>query len=1119
MSDIVGWLEARGLGQYAQIFVENDIDLEVLPNLTELDLQKLGVSMGHCKKLLKAAGALSIDTNEIIQPTPATAPPPTTAEAERRQLTVMFCDLVGSTTLSEQLDPEDLREVIRAYQNTVAGEITRVEGHVAKYMGDGVLAYFGWPRAHEDEAERAVRGGLAITAAVARLNSPGGEPLAARIGIATGLVVVGDLVGDEEARERAAVGETPNLAARLQALAEAGAVVIADGTRRLVGDLFEYVDLGAHDLKGFTEAVRAWRVISASTAESRFEALHGADLTPMIGREQEIALLLDRWRFAKGGEGQVVLLSGEAGIGKSRITRVLRASLAGEPYTRLRYDCSPYHTNSALYPVIEQLGRAAGFQTQDSAEAKLDKLEAVLGLASDQVSEIAPLIAEMCSLATGERYPPLALTPQAQKTRTLDALVGQLDGLAEHQPVLIVLEDAHWIDPSTTELFELVIEHVQHLAVLLLITFRPEFAPPWAGHAHVTTLTLNRLGRNQGAAMVARLTGDKALPAEVLDQILAKTDGVPLFIEELTKTVLESGLLTDVGDRYALTGPLVPFAIPVTLQDSLMARLDRLSTARVVAQTGAVIGREFSHELVAVVIDRPEAELVSALDQLVASELIFRRGTQPDATYRFKHALVQDAAYQSLLKSKRQQLHARIASVLEEHSPETTEAAPELLAHHYMQAGDFEIAIEYLERAGNRAIERSANIEGIGHLQQALRLNERLPHGTHRDKRELRLQLMLGPSLMATRGWGEEEVRRTYERAQELCRLTGDDQALFPATWGMWMHYQARADHYQARELTRELLVLAETSVETSLRLQSDHATWTTCLFTGELESAIEHCQSGLALYDMKEHGDHAFSFAGHDPGVCGHAQGALMLWLFGQPDQAAARSEAAIELARQLGHGPSLAHALRFAARTHSMRRNFDAVDRYAQACLDLAEKLELALALASGLILRGWAMAFVGHGRESLEQIERGFAVRHRIQAVSAAPHYLALQAEAQMSLAHFDEAEQTIANAIKLVEDTGERYWAAELYRLRGEIRQQLARSSDLECADFNRALEISRSQKAKSLELRAAMSLARLWQTENKTREAHDLLFPVYDWFTEGFDTKDLKEAKALLDELA
>jgi class 3 adenylate cyclase len=686
--DIVAWLEELDLGQYAAVFRDNAIDPETLPDLSEADLEKLGVLLGHRKRLLRAIAKLH---EAGAQPSPKEPPAEplvaVPAVAQRRQLTVMFCDLVGSTALSARLDPEDLRAVIGAYHRRVAAVIERAGGLVAKYMGDGVLAYFGYPRADEHDAERAVRAGLALVDAVAGLDTPAGAPLQMRVGIATGLVVVGDLIGEGAAQEQAVVGETPNLAARLQAVAAPGTVVIAPSTRRLTAGLFDYEDLGAVEIKGLIAPVAASRVLRESGAESRFEALR-ATATPLVGRDEELAMLERRWQQAKTGEGSVVLVSSEPGIGKSRLAQTFAERLAGEPHTRLRLFCSPHHQETALYPTITQLERAAGFRREDGTNQRLDTLEALLAQApTNELDEAVPLLAALLSLPTGERYPPLDLTPQKQKEKTLQVLVAQVAGLAARQPVMMLFEDAHWSDPTSLELLDLIIERTPELSLLLIITFRPEFAPPWIGRPHVSLLALNRLTPRQRAEMIAGVTCGKALPEEIAAQIIDRTDGVPLFVEELTKTVLESGILTDAGDRYTAAGPVAPLAIPATLQASLLARLDRLAPVREVAQTGAALGRQFSHELIAAVAQMPPLQLDDALAQLVGAELIYRRGTPPDAEYTFKHALVQDAAYSTLLRSPRQHLHARIAATLEDRFPEIVAVQPALLAHHSTAAG------------------------------------------------------------------------------------------------------------------------------------------------------------------------------------------------------------------------------------------------------------------------------------------------------------------------------------------------------------------------------------------------------------------------------------------------
>ena len=745
--DIAAWLRGLGLEQYEQAFRDNAIDAEVLPELTDADLEKLGMLLGHRKRLLKAIVELRPSTSHPDPSTDEIAVQTRAAEpsAERRQLTVMFVDLVGSTALASRLDPEDLREIIGAYHRCVADTVAHFGGFVAKYMGDGVLVYFGYPQAHENAAEQAVRAGLALVDAVRRLQQP--EPLRVRIGIATGQVVVGDLITSGEGQERGVVGETPNLAARLQALAEPDAVVIGPQTRQLVGDLFEYRDLGAVEVKGFPEPIHPYQVVWESAVESRFEALHGATPTPLVGREEEVDLLQRHWHRAKGGEGRVVLLSGEPGIGKSRLTVALQERLQNEPHTRLRYFCSPHHQDSALHPTIAQLGRAAGFERDDTPERKLDKLAALLAAASP---EDGALLAELLSLPTEGRFPPLQLTPQRKKEKTFEALLRQLEDLARQGPVLMLFEDVHWIDPSSRELLDLVIERVPRLPVLLLVTFRPEFQPPWTGQAHVTNLVLNRLDRREGAALVQRVVGTGELPSDVVAEIIERTDGVPLFVEELTKAVLEGGNAGIVLSRAAATA----LNVPATLHASLMARLDRLgSAAKEVAQVGAVLGREFSYELLAAVAQRNAAELNAALDQLVGAGLAFRRGAPPQATYLFKHALVQDAAYGTLLRGKRQELHRRVADVLEEKWPEIAEAQPELLAHHLQEAGDWAGALDHWQKAGGAAVARAATREAVSHFASAIDCSRRLGDVSGGAERMTRLHLAMANALMQAEGY------------------------------------------------------------------------------------------------------------------------------------------------------------------------------------------------------------------------------------------------------------------------------------------------------------------------------------------------------------------------------
>lgn len=1122
--DAAAWLRSLGLGQYEQAFRENDIDAEVLMDLTAEDLIGLGVaSIGHRRKLLAAIAAMR--AGSISATTPATAAAAVSGKAslapgaERRQLTVMFVDLIDSTALAARLDPEEMAEVLRSYHGAVAGAIARFEGHVAKYMGDGVLAYFGYPRAHEDEAERAVRAGLAAVAAVHSLGSAHGETLAARVGIATGPVVVGELIGEGAAREETVVGDTPNLAARLQTLAEPGTVVISARTRDLVGGLFELADLGMQILKGFPVPVRAWRVVGEGAAESRFEALRGAGLTPLVGRENEIGLLLEHWERAKEGEGQVVLLAGEPGIGKSRLVRALRGRLENEPHTALGHYCSPHHQASPLCPVIGLLERAAGFATDDTAATRLDKLEALLALSTDDVTAVAPLLAALLSLETAARYPPLDMSPHRQKERTLEELVKQVLGLARRRPVLAVYEDVHWADPTSLELLDLLVDGVQGAPVLVLITFRPEFEPSWTRHANVTALTLSRLSRRQGAAMVARLSGGKALPPAVLDQIVAKTDGVPLFVEELTRTVLETNLLRDEGDHYVLAGPLPPMAIPTTLHESLLARLDRLAPAREVAQVAAAIGREFSHELLAITAALPESELQAALDDLVGSGLVFRRGTPPQATYSFKHALVQDAAYATLVRAKRQRLHARIAAALEQHFPETVQAQPELLAQHLTEAGLAEPAIDYWLRAGQAEIARSATAEAMAQLTKGLELIPVLPDDAARWRRELELQVALGVALMAAKGWAAPEVGQANARARELCERLGDTSRLFPVLYGEWVFHVVRAELEAGRTAGEDLLRRAQEQNDAAAETIGNRIVGTAELLRGELVAARAHLERTLALYDPAAHRSLAFLYA-QDPSVAGLSVLSWGLFALGYPEQAQARSEEALTDAKELSHRNTLGYALLYGCILSQLRGDQDEARDRANALIALAAEQGSPHFLGAGIVVRGWTLGAAGELEAGIAQIRDGLTRWQTTGAGFLVPYFLSLLAELHGHAGAVKGALDIVTEALDRVEETGERWFEAELHRMMGELMLQLPRSDPTAAeARFEHAAATARHQGAKLWELRAATRLSRLWREQDRCGEAHDLLTPLYSQFTEGLGTPDLQAAGAMLREPA
>jgi predicted ATPase/class 3 adenylate cyclase len=1043
------------------------------------------------------------------------------ASAERRQLTVMFCDLVGSTALASRLDPEDLRDVIGAYHHCVAETVRRFDGFVAKYMGDGVLVYFGYPAAHEDDAERAVRASLTLVDAVGHLPAPE-EPLRVRIGVATGLVVVGDLIGAGAAQEQAVVGETPNLAARLQALAESNAVVIAQGTHRLTGGLFEYENLGAVEAKGFAKPVLAWRVVGESAVENRFEALHplGGE-TPLVGREEEIELLIRLWQRAKSGEGQVVLLSGEPGIGKSRITAALHQRLAGEPHTRLRYFCSPHHQDSALHPTIAQLERAAGFAREDAPEIKLTKLETLLAPTRPSDEDVA-LLAELLSIpaaATG-RYRAPNLTPQRKKEQTFEALLRQLAMLTRQRPVLMVFEDAHWVDPTSREWLDLVVRRVQRSSALLVITFRPEFSPPWTGQAHVTTLTLNRLDRRESAALARRIAGNSvALPAEAVDEIVERTDGVPLFVEELTKAVVEANE-HECGAKLVLSGiPATARAVPAMLHASLMARLDRLGpAAREVAQVGAAIGREFSYELLAAVAaPRNKTEVRNALGRLVEAGLLFQRGTPPEASYVFKHALVQDAAYCTLLRKQHRQLHRSIAQRLEQHDPAVVKGQPELLAYHCSEAGLHKSAIGYWTAAGERAVRRAANTEAVRHFHRALALLDAESDTPERATTELKILAQLGPAMMSAQGWTAPEVERVYDRALQLARAMDSSADLVAPLVGLWLFHNTRGEFGKARESIQELFRVAHTLNDPSLLLQAHHAAWPTPMFCGDFATAYKHVEQGLSLYDERQHRHHAFHYMGHDPAVCANALGAIIAWVLGHPERAAQHAASAMQLARRLEHAPTLAHALWFVCKYHILRADVAAALTTSTEMLALCEEHQLAQPKAAGMLFRGWALARVSEIEEGLELVRTGLAAWERGGAGAFLQQGRFLLAETCSVAGRRAEALELLKTALAHGSQTGERWCEARVHHLRAQLFIASAEWPQAEEC-LLRALDIARQQNARSFELRSATSLVRLWRDQGQHREAHDLLAPIYSGFTEGFDTPDLREAKALLDEL-
>jgi TOMM system kinase/cyclase fusion protein len=1067
-------------------------------------------------------------------PEPASAPqgqphPPVSARevlsaAERRQLTVLFCDLFGATALAEHLDPEDFREATVAYQNACAEIIQRYGGYIAQYLGDGLLAYFGYPHAHEDDARRAVHAGLDALAELAELNhrleQSYGIRLALRLGIHTGLVVIGEVDGDPR-HDRLASGATPNIAFKIQAMATPGSVVISKATYRLVQGYFVCRNFD-QPLLGVAGPLPLYHVLRASKARGRLDTASPRGLTPLLGRGAEVALLRERWTQVQQGLGQVVMLSGEAGIGKSRLVRALVEQLAETPLTRLECRGSPYHQHTALYPLVDLLQRRLGLDGTLSMDEKMARLEGLLHEQRLDVQENLSLLASLLSLSLpADRYPPLPLTPQQQRQRTLDTLLALILAIAEHQPVIFIVEDLHWIDPSTLEWLGLLIDQGPTTRILTLMTCRPTFQTPWGSRAHVTSLTINRLLPQQVVQMVRTLAGTDVLPTALLDRIVTQTDGVPLFVEEVTKFVLASQRLhgpaedTSAGASSALT-------IPATLHDLLMARLDQQGAAKGTAQLAATIGREFSFALLQAAASAEEETLRQDLRRLVAAELLYQRGVGAQATYVFKHVLIQEAAYASLLRRTRQHYHQWIAQALETEFPEVASVQPELVAHHYTAAGLPAQALPYWQRAGQQAAERSAHAEAIAHLTKGLELLARLPEAPERTQWELTLYLILGRSLMATRGWAAPEVEDAYTRALELCRQIGETPRRFQALLGLAGVHVVRAEPAKTQDLGEQLLKLAQRQRDPVSFLAAYHQLGGATFGLGAFALAREHLAQTRVFYDPRQHRSHV-ALLGADLGVFCLAWGSHTLWLLGYADQARTQSHEALTLAQELSHPLSQAIALAYAAMLQQFCQDEQAAYELAEATKVLCTEHGFSYYLAWATILQGWALVRQGHGEAGLTQMGRGLAALQDTGAKRSWAYYCALLAEAHGSRGEPEKGLHALADAFEHIRRTRECWWEAEIYRLKGELllkatckRQQADQTPE---ACFRQALEVARRQQAKALELRAAMSLSRLWQQQGKREAACQMLAEVYGWFSEGFDTVDLQEAKALLEQLA
>jgi class 3 adenylate cyclase/predicted ATPase len=1056
-----------------------------------------------------------VDSPSVVPTAPDSRP------IERRQLTVLFCDLVGSTALSARLDPEDFSAVIAGYRRCITETVACFDGFVARHHGDGAVVYFGYPQAHEDDAERAVQASLALVQAVTAL--PTKEKLSARVGVATGVALVGDMSDSAISEEHGILGDTPNLAARLQSLAQPGGVIISGRTKTIAGRQFEYLDLGKVEIKGFAEPVAAWQVAGKTTVTSRSHALQSCDLLPLIGRDEEMELLLRRWERAKSGEGQVVLLSGEAGIGKSRLTVALLERLAREPHIRLRYFCSPQHTDSTLYPVIGEMLRAAGFAHDDSQQAKTDKLDALLAQSSTTPQDAA-LFAEMLSLPNDGRYPPVEVEPQLRRQKTLKALGSHIEALARINPVLMIFEDAHWTDPTSLELFARAVDLAVSRRLLILVTFRPEFSPPWIGRPHVTSLTLNRLTRRDIDSLIEGVVGNRSLPAGIRQDIIERTDGIPLFVEEMTKAVLDAEGESEAQRAFA-GAPTPVVAVPASLQASLMSRLDRLGPAKDVAQVGAAIGREFSHMLLAAVVRKPEAELGSDLDRLIAAGLLFRQGTPPHASYLFKHALVQDAAYGTLLREPRRVLHARIAEILESQFAEIAESQPELLARHYTKADLIEKSARLWGKAGQRSQERSALVEAAGQLSQALAQIATLPSRPELRREQIILQVALLNTLMHVKGYGAPEtkaavaqVRALIEQAERLGEPPDDSSLLLSALFGQWIVNFISFNGDVARELAARFLALGEKE-GTAVPLMIGHRTMgSTLAFMGDLVEARAHYNEALALYRAAEHRRLMTRF-GQDLRVTCLAFRSMLSWLLGYPEAALKDADCALIEARQIEHAATLMFTLNFPILINTYCGNYDAANERLKELVILAEEKGAPFRKAEGVLRRGYVLTLTGEATKAVEMITSGIDLWRSAGSTIFTPEHEFMLAIAHADSGQFDNAWRCIDKAMAAMHATKERWCEAEAHRVAGEIalkspRRDVAKAQ----AYFEHSLTVARAQQAKSWELRAAMSLARLLSDQGKRQTARDLLAPVYDWFTEGFDTSDLRKAKALLGEL-
>jgi len=1108
--DVGTWLEELGLGQYRALFSDQAIDSDVLPDLTDDDLVRLGVPLGHRKKLLKAIDdLLGRETTAQHGPVKLVRTRP---DAERRQLTVLVCDMVESTALASKLDPEELRKVMGVYLDACVNAVTSLGGFIARYTGDGIVAYFGYPAALEDAAERAVRAGLALSQTVPSLASLPDVTLHVRTGIATGLVVVGDLLGEGSAREESVVGETPALAARLQTLAPPDGVAIAGSTRRLIEGMFELEFLGTCDLKGLPGVRPVWLVLREAAAESRFDATHHADVTEVVGRESELSLLLGRWQTACEGERQMVLLAGEAGIGKSRMCMALASRVATEGHFLIRLQCSPFHTHSALYPIITSFERIAGLTLDMEPEEKLTRVIAEVQKAGHVAPETIALFAALLSIPIGDRLPRHEAPLEQMKSLTLEAIDDWLVNLSRLKPVLWILEDAHWIDPTTVEAITRGLGRSDSARILSVITHRPEYRPPWTGRSQVASLSLNRLSRRQSYELVKKVAR-KNLPDTLVEQIVAKTDGMPLFIEELTKVIIESGPFEAYDDKR---GPGEPM-IPVTLQDSLLARLDRLTESKVVAQIGAAIGREFSFELLAAVVPSKPKELEAALALLEAADLISARGSPPQLTYTFKHGLVQEAAYSTLLISRRQKLHERIAETLQSKFAQIAEVQPELLAHHFTEAGLSAQAINWWERAALRSAARYNNIEAVGQFNRALALLTQLADDSSTQRREFELRIALIEPLYATHGYSGTEVEQNYARLLELSQNLGETRQLLRILWGRAGGALVRCDFPRAYEYVGSFLELARQAGDATSAAQGVRISAMIALASGELVVARERF---LEVIDAFEREGTATTLGNYltIPRPTTLAQYSIAAQQLGRLDEAEELCMRSLVEARDSGHHLTSCYAIYHCAMKAMIEQDPATVFSLAEELVEIMNRHHVFYWECFTEALLGWASARTGAVDKGLARLQRSWEIRDRMQTRIWSPYFLISEAEILMQNQRNDEAIALLDRAAAEADATGQHYNEAEGFRVRACTRlSQGAPLAEVE-ALFQRGLATARRQNARLFELRTATSLAQVWRDVGRGDDARALLAPTYGWFTSGHDTVDLSRARAVLDSM-